>query len=183
MRIEGLEIVVADHQFAAHRPVHFAGVPGGFQLDQRQFVGDVFAEFAVAARGENAPVEVGGNAVVFRLDQQLLVLAAGELLRPLQHFFERIGLVQRQHRPEMPHLAGTGDGRGVDAGDQFVIRFELLQCADEFVVTRVRDFRLPLVPVAPVVVFDQPDQFVAVQLFGDEVFRIHEKNAFRAVRP
>ncbi len=67
--IQVFKVVVADHDFTARRAVQRSPVIGAFQLDQRQFVGNILAGHAVAAGGEHPAVEISRNTVVLRLDQ------------------------------------------------------------------------------------------------------------------
>ena len=172
VRVEVGEVVVADDQFAAGRAVDRAGVSGGLQFDQRQFVGDILADFAVAPGREHAAVEIGGNAVVFGLDQQRFFGGAGEFPPPFEHLLERIGLVERKHRRGVPDLAGAGDPGGVNPGEQRVPGVDPPQGAEQFVVADVGNLRFAELPVLPVVVFDQFLEFFPIQLFRIEVDEI-----------
>ena len=175
MAVKIAEVVVADHEFAAHRPVERPPVTGRLKLDERQLGRDVLPEFAVAAGRKNPAVVTGGNAVVLRLDQQRFIRSPRVFVRPFQNLFERVRLVERQHRISVAHLAAAGDRRGIDPGEELIPGVESGERPHEFVVARIRNLWLPEFPVAAVMIFDQCNELGQRQLSGIEIPRIHHE--------
>eukprot|EP00831_Metopus_contortus_P075432 TRINITY_DN6916_c0_g1_i2.p1 TRINITY_DN6916_c0_g1~~TRINITY_DN6916_c0_g1_i2.p1 ORF type:complete len:774 (+),score=147.06 TRINITY_DN6916_c0_g1_i2:1219-3540(+) len=158
-----IEHIIPDDYFTTHRTIHWSPVASGLKFYQRQLRADVLPLNAIATGSEDTINIISGNAVVLGLNLEHLRIPPGMFGRPFQQLLKRIDLGERQHGTAVPHFPVRRHHRSMYLPDKRMLRINQFQSTHKMIIIIVADLRLPLFPIATIMIFYKSDQLRFIQ--------------------